>query len=127
MRSYSIPLAPAASTTLPQRTTSLFMKAPSFLGSAGQCTQPKLVEAILGFRLRGTQLELNPCIPRGWSGYEIMYRHRSSTYHVVVEHSAGFGRDVRRVSVDGRPVPDHVVELADDGRQHEVRVALAVT
>jgi cyclic beta-1,2-glucan synthetase len=85
------------------------------------------LEAILGFRLRGAQLELKPCIPRGWSGYEITYRHSSSTYHVVVEHSAAPGRDVQSVSVDGRPVPDHVVKLADDGRQHEVRVALAVT
>ena len=85
------------------------------------------LEAILGFRLRGTRLEFNPCIPPGWSGYGITYRHRSSTYHVVVENSAGSGRDVRSVSVDGRPVLDLVVELADDGRQHEVHVALAVT
>ncbi len=85
------------------------------------------LEAILGFRLRGTRLEFNPCIPPGWAGYEITYRHRSSTYHVVVENSASSGRDVRSVSVDGRPVPDRVVELADDGRQHEVHVALAVT
>ena len=37
---------------------------------------------------------------------------------------AGSGRGVRSVSVDGRPVPDLVVELADDGRQHEVEIAL---
>jgi cellobiose phosphorylase len=82
------------------------------------------LEAILGFHLRGKRLELNPCIPPGWPGYEITYRHRSSTYHVVIENSAGSGRGVRSVSVDGRPVPDCVVELADDGRQHEVHVAL---
>jgi cyclic beta-1,2-glucan synthetase len=82
------------------------------------------LEAILGFRLRSTRLELNACIPPGWSGYEITYRHRSSTYHLVVENSAGSGRGVRSVSVDGHPVPDRVLELADDGRQHEVHVAL---
>ena len=82
------------------------------------------LEAILGFRLRGTRLELDPCVPRGWPGYEITYRHRSATYHVVVENSGGLGRGVRSVTVDGSAVPDGVVELADDGRQHEVRITL---
>jgi cellobiose phosphorylase len=82
------------------------------------------LEAILGFRLRGTRLELDPCVPRGWPGYEITYRHRSATYHVVVENSGGSGRGVRSVTVDGSGVPEGVVELADDGRQHEVRITL---
>jgi cellobiose phosphorylase len=82
------------------------------------------LEAILGFRLRGTRLELDPCVPRGWPRYEITYRHRSATYHVVVENSGGLGRGVRSVTVDGSAVPEGVVELADDGRQHEVRITL---
>jgi cellobiose phosphorylase len=82
------------------------------------------LEAILGFRLRGTRLELDPCVPPGWSGYEITYRHRSATYHVVVENSEAFGRGIRSVSVDGRAVPEGVVELADDGRHHKVQIAL---
>jgi cellobiose phosphorylase len=82
------------------------------------------LEAILGFRLRGTRLELNPCIPPGWSGYEITYRHRSATYHVIVDNSAGSGRGVQSVLVDGRAVPDRVVDLANDGIEHEVRIAL---
>jgi cellobiose phosphorylase len=82
------------------------------------------LEAILGFHLRGTRLELHPCVPPGWSGYEITYRHRSATYHVVVENSRGSGRRVRGLSVDGRAMSESVVELADDGRRHEVWIAL---
>ena len=82
------------------------------------------LEAILGFRLRGNRLELDPCVPPGWSGYEITYCHRSATYHVVVENSGGSGRGVRSVSVDGRAISGGVVELADDGRQHQVQIAL---
>ena len=82
------------------------------------------LEAILGFRLRGTRLEIHPCVPSGWSGYEITYRHRSATYHVVVENSEGSRRRVRSVSVDGRVLPEGVVELVDDGRQHKVQIAL---
>ena len=82
------------------------------------------LEAILGFRLRGTRLELDPCLPPGWSGYEITYCHRSATYHVVVENSGGSGRGVRSVSVDGSAISGGVVELADDGRQHQVQIVL---
>jgi cellobiose phosphorylase len=82
------------------------------------------LEAILGFHLRGRRLGFDPCVPPGWSGYEIIYRHRSATYHVVVDNSGGSGRGLRRMSVDGRAVPDGVIELADDGGQHEVRIAL---
>jgi cellobiose phosphorylase len=82
------------------------------------------LEAILGFRLRGTRLEFNPCIPPTWPDYEITYRYRSATYQVVVKNSDGSGRGVRSVSVDGRSVPEGVVELADDGRQHKVQIAL---
>jgi cellobiose phosphorylase len=82
------------------------------------------LEAILGFRLRDTRLELDPCVPPDWPGYEIIYRHRSATYHIVVENSGGSGRGVRSLSVDGRTVPEGVIELADDGRQHKVRIAL---
>jgi cyclic beta-1,2-glucan synthetase len=82
------------------------------------------LEAILGFRLRGTRLEINPCIPPGWSGYEATYRHRSATYHIVIDNSAGSGRGVRSLSVDGGPTSDRVIELADDGREHMVHIAL---
>jgi cyclic beta-1,2-glucan synthetase len=82
------------------------------------------LEAMLGFRLRGTRLELDPCVPPAWSGYEITYRHGSATYHVVVDNSGGSGRGVRSVSVDGRVVPEGVVELADDGRKHKIQIPL---
>jgi hypothetical protein len=46
------------------------------------------------------------------------------TYYIIVENSGGSGRGVRSVTVDGRAVPKGVVELADDGGQHKVRIAL---
>ena len=41
-----------------------------YTGSAGWMYQAG-VEWILGFRLRGTTLILDPCIPRAWPGFEI--------------------------------------------------------
>jgi cellobiose phosphorylase len=79
------------------------------------------LEAILGFRREGTQLRIEPCIPPGWCGYEITYRYGSATYHVNVENG-GSGRGVRSMILDGKTISAGAIDLANDGRQHEVRL-----
>jgi cyclic beta-1,2-glucan synthetase len=82
------------------------------------------VEAILGFRREGDRLRLDPCVPAHWPRYEITYRHRSATYHIVVENPHGLERGTPQVSVDGAEPTDGPIPLADDGQRHEVRVVL---
>jgi cyclic beta-1,2-glucan synthetase len=81
------------------------------------------LEAILGFHLREGRLQIQPCIPDGWPGCEITYRHGSSTYHVVVENAGG-SSGARSLTLDGRAVAG-AIDLADDGQWHEVRVVTA--
>jgi cellobiose phosphorylase len=52
------------------------------------------------------------------------YRHRSATYQIVVDNSAGTGRGVRSVELDGERLPNDTVSLSDDGKTHNVRVQL---
>ena len=82
------------------------------------------LEAILGFRLRGDRLRIEPCVAPDWPRYELTYRHRSATYHVVVENAAGTGRGVRAVTLDSQAMPDGEIPLVDDGKAHAVRVEL---
>jgi cellobiose phosphorylase len=94
-----------------------------YTGSAGWLYRVAL-EAILGFRLAGDTVCLEPCVPSGWPGYEVMYRHRSATYRIRVDNAAGTGHGVRSVTVDGQATEGGAVPLRDDGREHEVRVTL---
>jgi cellobiose phosphorylase len=94
-----------------------------YTGSAGWLYRVAL-EAILGFRLAGDTLRVEPCVPAGWPGYEVTYRHRSATYRIQVENPAGTGHGVRSVTVDGRAAEGGAVALRDDGRAHDVRVTL---
>jgi cellobiose phosphorylase len=94
-----------------------------YTGSASWLYRVAL-EAILGFRLAGDTLRVEPCIPPGWPGYEITYRHRSATYRIRVENAAGTGHGVRSLTVDGRTAEGGAVPLRDDGREHDVRVTL---
>ncbi|MGE5755186.1 MAG: GH36-type glycosyl hydrolase domain-containing protein, partial [Planctomycetaceae bacterium] len=82
------------------------------------------LESILGFQLRGDRLVIDPCIPGDWPGFEVVFRHRTATYRIAVENPAGVERGVRGVMLDGEPCAAGAVALADDGREHAVRVVM---
>jgi len=95
-----------------------------YTGSAGWMYRAGL-ESILGFRLHDTRLLIDPCIPRAWAGFEMIFRHHSARYAIVVENPRGRSRGVTRVEVDGALVDaESGIELADDGNVHRVRVVL---
>ena len=95
-----------------------------YTGSAGWMYRAGL-ESILGFRLRGPRLVVDPCIPRAWPRFELVFRYRSARYDIVVENPRGVSRGVAGVEVDGiAPAGDSGIELADDGNTHRVRIVL---
>ena len=96
-----------------------------YSGSAGWLYRAGL-EYLLGFRLHGESLRIDPCIPNAWDGFEIEYRHRSAHYLVTVENPQHVCRGVVRIELDGSPMKDStgMIPLSDDGAEHRVRVVL---
>jgi len=95
-----------------------------YTGAAGWLHRAGL-EWILGFRVQGSRLLLDPCIPRAWPGFEIEYRHRSARYQIRVENPHGASRGVRWLELDGEAIVASTgVPLADDGATHLVRAVL---
>jgi cyclic beta-1,2-glucan synthetase len=95
-----------------------------YTGSAGWMYRAG-VEWILGFRLRGTRLVLDPCIPRAWPGFDITFRYHSSLYEIRVLNPNGESMGVVELSLDGVTLaPESELDLVDDGRTHQVRVVL---
>ena len=83
------------------------------------------VEWILGFRLRGRMLHLDPCIPRAWPSFAIAFRYHSSRYKIIVENPHGVARGVSSVTLDGAPLAGGApIPLVDDSATHQVRVVL---
>jgi cyclic beta-1,2-glucan synthetase len=84
------------------------------------------IEWILGFRIRGAALHLDPCIPRWWPGYQITFRYHSSRYELVVENPRGANWGITRIAADGRELSkdERVVALVDDGKTHRIEVTL---
>jgi cyclic beta-1,2-glucan synthetase len=95
-----------------------------YTGSAGWMYRAGL-EWMLGFRVRGTRLTVDPCIPRAWPGFSIAFRHGSTPYEIVVENPRGVSRGVSTVELDGTPLESHAsIPLVDDRKAHRIRVVL---
>jgi cyclic beta-1,2-glucan synthetase len=95
-----------------------------YTGSAGWMYRAGL-ESILGFRLRGARLVVDPCIPRAWPGFGLVFRYGSARYDLTVENPRGVSRGVSSVEVDGVVLAgDLSVRLADDGKIHRARIVL---
>jgi cyclic beta-1,2-glucan synthetase len=93
-----------------------------YTGSAGWMYRI-WIEEVLGFQLRGDTLTLNPVIPDDWPGFEMTYRHRSSTYEIKVLWHAE--NDPMTLELDGRKVNDGVIHLDDDGGTHQMTMRMA--
>ncbi len=95
-----------------------------YTGAAGWLYRAGL-ESILGFRKRGAALAIDPCIPRDWKRFEIVYRHGATLYRILVENPASVCRGVASLSLDGSPLSAGApVPLSDDGLEHRVHVVL---
>jgi cyclic beta-1,2-glucan synthetase len=94
-----------------------------YTGSAGWMYRVG-VEAILGVTLHRGALRIDPCIPRGWKGYQITYRTDTAELHINVENPEGVSRGVRRVEVDGVEQADLLIPLKGVSGVHSVRVIL---
>ena len=96
-----------------------------YTGSAGWMYRAGL-EWILGFRLRGSTLLIDPCIPKGWRGFNMVFQYHSARYEIDVENPRGVSRGVSELILDGKTVaPTQLgLPLVDDGATHRVKAIL---
>ncbi|MDZ4739704.1 MAG: hypothetical protein SGJ03_07355, partial [Alphaproteobacteria bacterium] len=96
-----------------------------YTGAAGWLYRAGL-ESILGFKVEGNQLRMQPCIPSSWPGFEIRFQHLSATYDIVVENPKRISSGIAEILVDGKKLAGApwTVQLIDDGLNHKVLVVM---
>jgi cyclic beta-1,2-glucan synthetase len=96
-----------------------------YTGSAGWMHRAGL-ERVLGFRVEAGSLLLDPCIPKAWPGFGIVFRHGTAVYDIHVENPEGVSRGALLAELDGVVLPQGEVRvtLADDGQTHHLRLVL---
>lgn len=81
-----------------------------YTGSAGWMQRAGM-EGILGIRICGAMLHVDPCIPKDWPGFEATLTWRSARYRVVVTNPHHVCRGIGSILLDGKalaasPRPD---------------------
>jgi len=88
------------------------------------------IEAVLGLRVHGGRLEIDPCIPPEWPGFEVDWQRRTpravTPYRIRVGNPDGVQCGIASADHDGvavSPAPGRrgiLVPLHDDGQVHRI-------
>jgi cyclic beta-1,2-glucan synthetase len=82
------------------------------------------VEEVLGLKIQGSQMRVDPVIPGWWKGFSLRYRHGEATYEIQVENPDGRQRGIAYVEMDGLRLPDKVILLERALVKHRVLVRM---
>jgi cyclic beta-1,2-glucan synthetase len=96
-----------------------------YTGSAAWMYRAGL-EWMLGCRMQGATLLIDPCIPRSWPGFQVALKYRATRYEIEVENPRGVNRGLAGLLLDGESLAAEQgrVPLVDDGLTHRVRAVL---
>jgi cyclic beta-1,2-glucan synthetase len=82
------------------------------------------VEEVLGLKVRGDRLRVNPVIPGWWEGFRLQYRHGEAIYEMQVDNPDHLERGVSWVEMDGRRLADAMVPLERGLVKHRILVRM---
>jgi cyclic beta-1,2-glucan synthetase len=98
-----------------------------YTGSAGWLYRAG-IESILGLRLLGESLLIDPCIPTAWPGFDMTLRYRGAIHEISVRNPGSVSRGVVAAELDGvaQPVAQGkaLVRLSEDHDAHLILVTL---
>ena len=93
-----------------------------YTGSAGWMYQ-LIIASFIGLRKEGNNLHFLPCLPKEWNEFEMTYRFGESNYTIHFNQTISTEKKMS-ITVDGVLQENAAVSLINDGKQHEVQVAL---
>lgn len=70
---------------------------------------------ILGIRTDYEGLIIDPCIPRGWDGFEVTRIYRDVTYNITVKNPNHVSKGVASIVVNGTAIDGNVIAAKADG------------
>jgi cyclic beta-1,2-glucan synthetase len=86
------------------------------------------IEEILGFKLIGNTLKINPCIDPHWKQFKIYYHYLNSIYVIEIKNPMHLSSGISKYVVDGKELTDFQQEivLVNDGLKHFITVELTL-
>jgi cellobiose phosphorylase len=83
-----------------------------------------VTEHILGIKPEFDGIRIDPCIPAGWPGFEVVRKFRGATFRIAVSNPDAVSRGVRSVTVDGQRLENNLLTDPEPGREYSVSVVM---
>ncbi len=83
-----------------------------------------ITQFILGIRPGYDGLEINPCIPKGWKGFEVNRKYRGADYHIEVSNPNGVSTGVAKVILNGTELNGNIIPVQPTSSKNNVKVIL---
>lgn len=83
-----------------------------------------ITQYILGVKPDYNGLSVNPCIPKGWKGFNVSRRFRGATYNIAVQNPNGVSKGIASITLNGQAVAGNVLPLLKAGETAKVVVTL---
>ncbi|MEI6494021.1 MAG: glycosyl hydrolase family 65 protein [Verrucomicrobiota bacterium] len=97
----------------------------SWLTGTAAWTLVAATQGILGIRPSYSGLEVDPCIPKSWTGFSVTRRFRGATYHITITNPHGRSKGIRSLTVNGKAIPGQVIPPASAGSTVTVQAEIA--
>ncbi|MBN9301735.1 MULTISPECIES: GH36-type glycosyl hydrolase domain-containing protein [Dysgonomonas] len=82
-----------------------------------------ITQFILGIKPDYNGLEINPCIPSDWKGFEVTRKFRDATYLIDIKNT-GVNRGVKSIIVNGKALSGNIIPLQPAGSVSKIEVVL---
>lgn len=83
-----------------------------------------ITQFILGIRPGYDGLEINPCIPKEWDGYEVNRKFRDADYKIIVSNPQHVNKGVGRITLNGTAIEGTVIPVQEPGSKNVIEVIL---
>ena len=94
-----------------------------YTGSSGWYYRAVL-ENILGFKIENGYLKIEPCIPKEWKEYEIIYKYKSSMYKIKVFNKNNKNQGVETIILNGKKQLEKRILLEDNFKTNCIEIFL---
>lgn len=84
------------------------------------------LENILGLKKNGSKLLFEPCVPKKWTEYSMIYRYIDTTYNINVKNPEGINKGVKNISINGNLSNNNFINLVNDGKSYDVEIVMGI-
>jgi N,N'-diacetylchitobiose phosphorylase len=93
-----------------------------FMTGSGGWAYYAVTHYMLGIRPGFDCLEIDPCVPSDWSGFNVRRQFRNTVYNISVTNPDHVQRGVKELILDGQKVD--MIPALHDGKEHRIEVVM---